>query len=767
MNFNWQVIATTIIRNRIAILIVLALFTGFMWTQRGKKISQTLVSFVHEDDPVYIEFLRFKEVFGDDANTMVISIDADLSQLDNFKGVYELGEELKQADAVTGVINYTGIFDLIRDDSTLSFRVEPVAKQKPETQAEVDSLVKRINDLPFYQDLLYKASSDVSLVMISLDPDRMNTADKVPIVGNILEKIDAFKQQYELEVHVAGLPVIRYDLHQTVVGELYLFLVLALIVTGITLLLFFRSLSTTIFPLIVVGSVIIFSMGLIGLMDYEISLITGIIPSLVTVISIPNSVYLITKYHIEFLRTRNKMKSLILVIEKIGIVTVMTNATTAIGLGVLAFTDIQPLKEFGVVAGLSVIAAFFISLLLIPIVFSFLPSPRKHQTRHLQRRGLSVVIKLLDNAVLNYRWAVFGITFLIMALSIWGMLRINPVSYMADDLPQDSYVMQDLRYIEDKFNGAFPFEIVVEDTTKSRRGVLQVRTLELISRLQDSLATYPDVSKSLSIADFAKFFKQSYYAAGPETYGLPDRRELGAISGYLRASNFGNQLSLSRNLIDSTQKVTRITASIRDIGSIRIEELSDSIQEDIDDIFPTKRYITSVTGTTRIFVKANDTLIESLLQSLGIAFGIIAMLMGLLFRSTRMVFISLIPNLLPLLMVAGVMGFTGIALKPSTALVFGVAFGVAVDDSIHFLARYRLARRLGDSVKRAVSNSFKDTGVSMIYTSMILFFGFVAFTYSSFGGTQNLGLLTSMTLGIAMFSNLIFLPALLITFDKD
>ncbi|MEL7063872.1 MAG: MMPL family transporter, partial [Bacteroidota bacterium] len=276
-----------------------------------------------------------------------------------------------------------------------------------------------------------------------------------------------------------------------------------------------------------------------------------------------------------------------------------------------------------------------------------------------------------------------------------------------------------------------------------------------------------DVSKSLSIADFAKFFKQSYYAAGPETYGLPDRRELGAISGYLRASNFGNQLSLSRNLIDSTQKVTRITASIRDIGSIRIEELSDSIQEDIDDIFPTKRYITSVTGTTRIFVKANDTLIESLLQSLGIAFGIIAMLMGLLFRSTRMVFISLIPNLLPLLMVAGVMGFTGIALKPSTALVFGVAFGVAVDDSIHFLARYRLARRLGDSVKRAVSNSFKDTGVSMIYTSMILFFGFVAFTYSSFGGTQNLGLLTSMTLGIAMFSNLIFLPALLITFDKD
>ncbi|MEL6131947.1 MAG: MMPL family transporter, partial [Bacteroidota bacterium] len=765
MNFNWQVIATTIIRNRILILIVLALFTGFMWTQRGKKISQTLVSFVHEDDPVYLEFLRFKEVFGDDANTLIVSVDVDLARLENFKGLYELGEELKQADAVTGVINYTGIFDLIRQDSPASFLVRPVAQQMPETQAEVDSFIDRINNLPFYRDLLYKDSSQVSLVMISLDPDRMNTADKVPIVGNLLEKLNAFSETYDVELHVAGLPIIRYDLHQTVVGELYLFLVLALLVTGITLLLFFRSLSTTIFPLIVVGSVIIFSMGLIGLMDYEISLITGIIPALVTVISIPNSVYLITKYHIEFLRTRNKMKSLILVIEKIGIVTVMTNATTAIGLGVLAFTDIQPLKEFGVVAGLSVIAAFFISLLLIPIVFSFLPSPRKHQTRHLQRRGLSVVIKLMDNIVLNHRWAVFGFTFLLLVLSIVGMFQIKPVSFMADDLPQDSYVMKDLRYIEVKFIGAVPFEFVVEDTTNSRRGVLEAKTLQRISRLQDSLATYPDVSKSLSIADFAKFFRQAYYAAGPETYDLPSRTELGAISGYLQTSNFANQLSLSRSLIDSSQQVTRITGSIRDIGSIRIEELSDSIQQDIDEIFPAKRYKTSVTGTTRIFVKANDTLIESLLQSLAIAFGIIALLMGLLFRSTRMVFISLIPNFLPLLMVAGVMGFTGIALKPSTALVFGVAFGVAVDDSIHFLARYRLARRLGDSVRRAVSNSFKDTGVSMIYTSMILFFGFVAFMYSSFGGTQSLGLLTSMTLGIAMFSNLIFLPALLITFD--
>jgi predicted RND superfamily exporter protein len=433
-------------------------------------------------------------------------------------------------------------------------------------------------------------------------------------------------------------------------------------------------------------------------------------------------------------------------------------------LGVLAFTDIQPLREFGIVAGLSVVAAFFISLILIPIVFSFLPPPNHGQTRHLDRRSLSFVIRSLDRIVHHHRWAVYLATVILAGLSLYGMWQVKAVSYMSDDVPRDSKVLKDLKFVEERFNGALPLEILID--TKKPRGVQRQRTLAKLSELQDSLAQYPDLSRSMSAADVVKFFRQSFFGGDPSAYEMPTRNEFNFIADYARKTELSGG-NISQKMTDADLQLTRVSASMRDVGSLRMEALLDSVRADVDAVFDPENYDTYITGTTQIFIKANEALIENLLQSLAIAFVIIALLMGALFRSLRMVLISLVPNMLPLIMVAGVMGFTGIPLKPSTALVFGVAFGIAVDDSIHFLARYRLARKLGDSVKGAVSNSFQDTGVSMIYTSLILFFGFVSFTASDFGGTQALGLLTSMTLGIAMFSNLLFLPALLLTFDQD
>ena len=765
MNPVWQAIATFIIRRRIPILVVLAGATTFMWFNRGTELSQAMSNVILTDAPELKAYERFREVFGDDANLMVASFDGNFRAYDNFVGLYDLADQVEQIPGVEGVFGLTRLYDLKRDDSTEQFRLEPVVGRRPQSAAEVDSLMDRIRDLPFYRGLLLDDRARTTLMAISLDASIMDTEGKIPLVNSVRSVIDSFAQAQHLETHLAGLPVLRVNMHETVKQELYLFLGIALIVTAITLLVFFRSLYMVIFPLIVVGSVVIFSVGIIGLMGYKMSILTGIIPALITVISIPNSVYLITKYHIEFRRTRNKMKSLILVVEKIGIVTVMTNATTAVGFGVLAFTDIKPLREFGVVASLSVVAAFFISLFLIPIVFSFLPPPNTRQTRHLDRRSLSFMIKGLDQLVHNRRGLIYLVTVLLAGFSIWGMLKVVPVAYMADDIPQDSRVMQDLRFVEERFDGALPFEIVID--TKRPNGVFRRRALKDIAELQDSLATYPELSRSLSVADFAKFFRQAFFGGLPLQYDMPTRNEYNFIADYARNTEAFGELSLQKSLTDTAMRVTRVSASVRDIGSLKMEKLVDSVRADIRAIFDQKNYDVDVTGTTPIYIKANEALIDNLLKSLIIAFGIIAVLMGVLFRSFRMVLISLVPNVLPLLMVAGVMGFAGIALKPSTALVFGVAFGIAVDDSIHFLARYRLARKVGDSIRQAVSNSFRDTGVSMIYTSLILFCGFAAFTASEFGGTQALGLLTSMTLAIAMFSNLLFLPALLITFDKE
>ncbi len=447
----------------------------------------------------------------------------------------------------------------------------------------------------------------------------------------------------------------------------------------------------------------------------------------------------------------------------------MTNATTAVGLGVLAVTDILPLKEFGVVAGLSVIASFFISLLLIPIVFSFLPPPTRWQTRHLERKTLTLGLRSLDGIVHHYRGAVYVVSILLVAASIWGLTRVRAEAFIADDVPKDSRVMRDLKFVESRFNGALPFEIVVD--TRRKNGLRKFANLQKIDELQQRLMKYDNISRTMSIVDMARYSRQSFFGGDTAQYLFPSRYEFSNVIGPFLNNTIRNEYlgphTFSKQLTDTLRQKVRISGSVRDIGSLEMKALIADVQQDVDEVFgtDTTEFVTQITGTTKIFIRGNEYLVDNLLTSLAVAFVVIAFIMGLLFRSPRMVLISLVPNFLPLLMVAGAMGFLGVALKPSTALVFGVAFGIAVDDSIHFLARYRLARSLGDSVSHAVSNSFLDTGVSMIYTSIILFFGFVIFTFSSYGGTQALGLLTSMTLAIAMFSNLLLLPSLLITFD--
>lgn len=759
----WQAIAVFILRGRIPILIVVGVLTLFMWTQRGTEIEHALGRVVPDTDVELQKHLQFKSEFGEDGNVMVMAIEADVFQLDLFNAIFDLSHQLESIEGVDQVLSITHIYDLIRNTEKESFELKRLIQRKPETQVELDSIAQRIQQLSFYKGLIIDTAEQTSLMIVSLSPDIMDTGKKVFVYDDLLSYTQPFEKAQKLDIRYAGLPVLRVNVHKTIRGELVLFLILALVVMMVTLLLFFRSISTVILPMLVVGIVIIWSIGILGLCGYKISLITGVIPALITVIGIPNSVYLITKYHIEYRRTRNKIKSLIRVIEKIGIVTIMTNATTAVGLGVLGLTQIRMLKEFGIVAGLSVVTAFFISLLLIPIFFSFFPPPSRNQVKHLERRTLNTFIRFLDRVVHHHRWSIYIITLIAAGFSVLGMSKLVPVSFMTDDIPKDNILITDLKYVEERFNGVMPFEVIVD--TKKRKGALKRSNIRKASQLQEKLVEYPSISRTVSVADFTKFLRQSFFAGGSEAYALPTRSEFDFIQLYLKNTEFDGS-TLNKTIVDSALQKIRITGNVRDIGSIELAKVIDSIEVQARAIFDSAKYDVTITGTTKVFVRSNDFLIKNLLQSLALAFVVIAVLMGLLFRSLRIVVISLIPNFLPLMIMAGVMGFLGIALKPSTALVFSVAFGIAVDDSIHFLARYRLAMRMGDTVPEAISNSFRDTGVSMIYTSLILFFGFVMFTASSFGGTQALGMLSSGTLIIAMFGNLLLLPALLLRFDK-
>ncbi len=734
-----------------------------------------------DTDSTQIAYDKFVRDFGEDGNVLVIGLkDPRLYELENFRAWYRLGQDLKtvsvnkdtlidgkelslQKSAVDSIFSVAFCYNLHKITEDKRFEFRKVVGSIPTSQYEVDSLKEVIYSLPFYEGLLFNGDSDASLMMVFVNPGLFNSEDRGNSVEQIVDMMDKFSEQTGIKTYVSGLPFIRTEMTTKIKGELQLFIILAALVTALLLFLFFKNIGVVIASMTVVGIGVTWSLGTIGMFGYPVTSLMGLIPPLIIVIGVPNCVYLLNKYHSEFKKHGNKAKALTRVIQKIGNATFMTNATTAMGFATFMFTHSDLLKNFGVVASINIIAVFVISLVVIPTVYSFLPEPKRKHVRHLDRKWVYMVVNSLVNVVTYHRRAVYVVTVVVVLLGFYGISLMQTTGNIVDDLPQEDRVIQDLRFFENNFNGVMPFEVVLDAGKKGL--ITKPAMLAKIGDFQELLATYPQFSRSLSIVDASKFAKQAFYNGSAEKYEMIRRDEQSFIGPYFQGDY--ETKGVERTFMDSTKQLTRITTQVADIGTLEMEALMNDLQPKIDSIFDPAKYKLTITGTSIVFLKGTNYLVRNLFISLALAICVIGLLMSLLFRSARMVLISLVPNMIPLIFTAAVMGYAGIAIKPSTILVFSVAFGISVDDTIHFLAKYRqeltvLQWNIRDSVLLAV----RETGVSMMYTSIILFFGFGIFAASEFDGTRALGILVSMTLLVAMFSNLVLLPSLLLSFEK-
>ncbi len=582
-------------------------------------------------------------------------------------------------------------------------------------------------------------------------------------MADIIQAGTAFEEKTAIDLHYAGLPFVRSVMMGKVRQEIIKLLSLSVFVTALILLLFFRSWDAVLFPLLVIFSVVIWSLGTLDILGYKITILTGLIPTIIVVIGIPNSIYLLNKYHQEFELHGNKMKAISTITRKIGIVTLITNFTTAVGFLVLAITDIKLLREFGIVAGINIFATFIVSIILIPAVFSYLPPPGRKQLKHLNFKATDFAVAWIHKVVFNHRTKTYVVAVLIVGVAFIGVFKLNSVSFMIDDLPEDGKTKTDLRFFEKNFSGIMPLEVVID--THKKRGIVQLNTLRKVERFESFLDSLPAISRPVSVVSMVKSARQAYYNGSPAYYSLPNQRDYNFILRYLRQQE--GQEDVLKNFTDADLQQIRISLKVADIGSDKMTVLLEEvIKPRMTEIFADTDFDITVTGTTPIFIKGNRYLVENLRLSLVVAFFVIACVMGLLFKNLKMIVISLVPNMIPLIITAGLMGFLGVPLKPSTALIFSIAFGISVDDTIHFLAKYRQELFANNFVVPiALTNTIKETGKSMIYTSIVLFAGFIVFVASDFGGTVALGSLTSATLLIAMLTNLLVLPALLLTFD--
>lgn len=762
----WDKFSSFILRRRYFIIVVLALLTlALGYCTKKVKMSYEMAQVLPSTDSTLLAFEDFKKQFGQDGSIMVLGVkNQELYSLDNFKAWMALSEGLNKVEGIDNVASLANLYNLEKDVQEKKFISKRLIEAAPNTQKELDSLLEIAFNLPFYEGFIFSEDHQSTLMALTLDRKLLDSKDRGILMGDILKETEKFEQTTGIVLRYSGLPYIRANNTSKVSSEIKLFILLAILITSAILLLFFRSVKAMFFSMVVVLTGVVWAVGIQGIFGYDITILSGLIPPLIIVIGIPNCIFLINKYHQEYKRHGNQILALRRVIHKIGNAIFLTNTTTALGFGTFIFTDSSILIEFGIIASLGILSVFIISISLLPIILSFQKPPKERHTKHLERQWVHLVVNQLVHIVSRHRKWVFAGTLLTILFSIYGTSLIKTTGNIADDLPRHDPVFIDLKFFEENFKGVLPFEITVE--TEKKGAVTKLATLKRIDRLQKLLRDYPEFSKPLSIIEGLKFARQGFYGGNPKKYALYNTQEMSFLGPYLTGNESENGQLLS-SYLDSTKSITRLTAQMADVGSNRMDSILRELGPRVDSIFAPDRYNVAFTGTSVVWLKGTEYLVKNLFLSLGIAIVLIAIIMAFLFASLRMVFVSLIPNLLPLLFTAGIMGYFGISIKPSTILIFSIAFGISVDDTIHYLAKYRQELNQHKlNLKEACILALKETGVSMIYTSIVLFFGFGVFTASEFGGTVALGLLVSITLLIAMASNLILLPSLLLSFDN-
>lgn len=777
----WQRLGAWVIKNRVVLLIILVISTSIMgYFASQVKLSYEFSKAIPTDNAKYLAYQAFKQKFGDDGNLLVIGIKTDkLFELNTFKAYQTLQTNLKKISNVEDVLSIPTAINLQKNELTEQLSTYKIFADSIASQADLDVAKANFLSLPFYTSLLYNSATNAYLMGVRINKDTLNSSRRTLIIAEINMAVEVFETSTKIETHLSGLPLIRTQIADKVKNEMRYFLIGSLLLSALILLLFFRSISTTLLSLTVVIFGVLWSVGLTHLFGYKISLLTALIPSLVVVIGVPNCIYFLNKYHTNYIQSTiedvnvKKINALIDMVSKMGVVTLFCNITAAIGFAVFALTKSTILKEFGLVSGISIMIIFFISFILLPAVLSYLPAPKAAQTKYLTNKWITTFLLKLESWVLNHKKPVYIATAAILAFAVVGIFKLKSVTYIVDDLPKTDKIYTDLKFFENNFNGVMPLEIVID--SKKPNGLRKPGVFEKIDSLAHYIGTQKGLSKPLSLSEGFKFLYQGFSGGDSLAYSFPNEaivsKSLAEIRKQLKKEDTAVKNSAVTKMflpfIDSTMQYTRISVSMADVGTKELPVILSGIETRANELFDTTEHIVQLTGTSITFLEGSQFIINGLKESVFWAFLLIALCMLYLFKSVRILVCSLLPNIIPLIITAGVMGWVGVPLKPSTVLVFSVALGIAIDITIRFLVNYKQElTHYNNNVIETVKATIKNTGLSIVYTSLVLTAGFIIFCLSGFGGTKALGWLTSLTLLVATITNLVLLPVLLITFKK-
>jgi predicted RND superfamily exporter protein len=738
------------------------------------KLSYDFARAIPTNHPKYQQYLDFKKTFGEDGNLLTIGFQSDsFFTLKNFNAKQHLQDVIQKINGVEDIISVERAVYLARNDSSSKLVATRIFPAEIKNQVELDSLKHVFLSLPFYRGLIYNPATNAYLMGIRINKEILGSKERERTVGEIEAAATSFSNETKLDLHLSGLPLIRTNVAIKIANEMKWFLLGSLALSALILFIFFRSLSTVMLSLGVVIIGVIYSLASIHMLGYKITLLTALIPPLIVVIGIPNCIYFLNKFHASYIKTGDKEQSIVDMISKMGVVTLFCNISAALGFAVFALTKSVVLKEFGVVAGINIMLLFFITIILVPISLYYMKAPKSKHVQYLDNKWLLALLTNIEKWVFAHQKMVYVATAALIVFSIAGIFKLKTQSFIVDDLPKEDRIYTDLRFFETHFKGIMPLEIIVD--TKRKNGIAGTRALtvyEKVDAYSQQIASHASIAKPLSLAEGLKFAKQGFYDGDSNNYSMPNAFDGAFLADYMKpgqtsGANGGSLQKLMSSFVDSNRQTTRISVNMADIGSEKMPMLIDSLQKEAYIHFDSTKYNIHLTGSSITFLEGSIFIIQGLKESILWAFLFISLCMLYLFKNLRILVCSLIPNLIPLVMTAGLMGWVGINIKPSTVLVFSVALGIAIDITIRFLVNFKqeLPVARGD-IKQTVVLTIRDTGISIVYTSLVLIAGFIIFAFSGFGSTQALGWLTSFTLFTATLTNLILLPVILLLIKK-
>ncbi len=753
----FEKLANFIVKYRIplfTILMILFILSALVARKVQFDFSPKTIFMTKDPELDFLE--KFEETFSPSDNLVYVLLlhDKNVFNYESLKAIQKMTQEIENLEGIDNVLSLTNA-NLIEGTQD-GFNIVTPLENIPKDPKELKKIEERFLHEPLVVKQLISRDAKATVIIAQFDSEHTEDNQRKPIIEKI-EKIVKANRDH-LKVYFGGMPVISKAYADILKHDLIVFTSLAMLINIIVLILIFRNFHGVIIPLGVVIISTIMTIALAVITGQKLNALNNIIPPFLLVYGLADSIHQINRYYEEVPRYPKKLDAIRAMLAAMALACLMTSVTTAVGFAANYTAKISIVKKFGLLAAGGVMIAYVVTIIFVPSMLSFFKKPDIWIKRELESGLLGKILVKISGINERHTRLVLLLAILTVALSILGITHMRIEHRMLQELKADHPVSVANRTMEKHLSGIIPLEIAVYSNEPDR--MKDPELLKKLDKLEEFIEKQEGVSNVISFMDLLKRMNQAFHNDDPKYYKIPDDKNL--IAQYLLLYSMSGGQDLTGKLITEDYSKMRISIRTKDYGSKWFFNLLKKVKRYQKQLKLPPDVKIHYTGSSLIVNKALDHVVKDLMSSFIVAFFLVFLLVFIEFGSVRLAALSMIPTTLPMIFTMGFMGFVGIPLRMSTVVIFSISMGIAIDNVIHYIARYREELREGLGYHTAMYKTIITSGRAIVSTTFLVVAGFLILVTSNFVATIDLGLLGSITIFVGLISALFFLPVLIL-----